>query len=288
MRIKILAAMMTVAAAAFAAEATPPPAAFADNAAPAKDIPAEYEFIQAHPCVCGGVLVPFDHYIDYRDDTILEIVLTRCPQCREDRTFYFDLTSRYGDLPTFRKSLLATRKEAAAAEDQPCATPATAVAVGGIPEEYIFLETTKHACGAYYRAGMQSLSAAEGHYYDVIEATCPADGAATAFYFIVDSFFGNMDGYPELAHGKYGGEPPEALPGRRIETAYDAADNAGRAQLLEDATHAADGGKLVLVNGWTGDVNGVIYGVADTTCAACGSPVRLYFKLPADAAAKTE
>lgn len=266
-------------AAAAAGALAPPPASTPDNAAPAAAVADEYTFIAAHPCADGGALVPYDNVVAYNGDQVLEVVLSRCPSCREERPFYFDLTPRYGTLPALRARLLATRPAAGPSDDNPCPTVGNAVTVASVTEEYILLETTPHSCGTPYVSGGQSLANEGGHYYDVLTASCPADGAQADFYFNIDSFYGQFDKYPELVHMSHAGEPPAALPGRTPATAYAAADAAARAALLDEATHAADGGKLDVGRKWDYDDQGVRYGVAETTCAQCGMPVRLYFVL---------
>ena len=270
---------LTLVAAAAAGATAPPPASSPDNAEAAAAIADEYAFIAAHPCPDGGVLIPYENFVDYYGDNILEIVLTRCPTCREERPFYFDLSPRYGTLPDFREDLLTTRPAAGPSDDNPCPTAANAVTVNSVTEEYVFLETTRHTCGTPYVSNGQALAGESGHYYDVLTASCPADGAQTDFYFNIDSFYGQFDKYPELVHMSHTGEAPGALAGRTPGTAYEAEDEAARADILAKATHAADGGKLALLKKWDYRDGVVHYGVAETTCPECGTPVRLYFTL---------
>jgi hypothetical protein len=282
MRIRVLAGILALAAAALAAAPAPPPAAYADNAEPAKDVAGEYEFIEQHPCVCGGVLVPYKNDFYYVGDVIVEAILTRCPKCREDRTFYFDCTPRYGSLSSFRKKHLDTRAQAGPSDDQPCPTAATAITVNSISEEYILLFTTAHTCGSYYERKFQSLGTENGHWYDTIKATCSADGAETDFYFLIDSFYGKPEVYPELKHRQKQKTPPDALVGRTIETAFTPESDAAMTEFLEGAKHAADGGALKPINGYETTIDGQLYGVGETVCEKCGLPVRLFVRFQTD------
>jgi hypothetical protein len=248
-----------------------------DTAAAAAAVADEYELIAATPCVDGAAQLPYDNYVEYEGDVIYEVVATRCAQCREDRLFYFDLTPRYGKLAEFREAKLATRAVVPAG-DFPCPSAAGAVTVASITEEYIFVETTRHTCGTPLEAGGQSLVNEGGHYYDVLDARCPADGAQAEFYFNVDALIGNPEAYPELEHARHAVEVPAALPGRTLETAFRGDADARRA-FVANATHAADGAPLEVIGSWTyrgreGDV-----AVFETACAECGTPVRLFVHL---------
>lgn len=259
-----------------AAAQTEPASSYA-AAAPAPAVADEYELIAATRCVCGGEYVPFDDFIDYQRGVIYELVATRCAKCREDRIFYFDLTPRFGTLAEFREAKLATR--AAVPEGElPCPSPESAIVVDSITEEYIFLETTLHTCGTPFASQSQGLTSEEGHYYDVLYARCPADGAEAEFYFNVDAVMFHPEKYPELEHASHQREPPEPLAGRTLATAF-AGDADERRELLEQATHAADGGDLNVVSAWTYHGRAGDYEVVDTTCEKCGAPVRLYFLL---------
>jgi hypothetical protein len=108
-------------------------------------------------------------------------------------------------------------------------------------------------------------------------ALCPADGAKAEFYFNVDAFIFTAEGYPELAHLDRAGEPPEALPGRTLATAFEG-DEAAREKFLREEVHRADGGRLSVVGTWIYRGAEEDYVVAETTCEKCGAPVRLYFR----------
>jgi len=247
-------------------------------AVPAAAIADEYAFIADTRCYCGAALVPYDNFVhyDWAHDRILEVVLSRCERCREERPFYFDLTPRYGALSAFRAAKLATRAHAGPADDEPCPAPTSAVVVGSIAEEYIFLETTRHRCGRCYESAGQRLAEEGGSYYDVLTATCPACGVKVEFYFDVGSFFGDFASYPEMIHQQYERTPPAPLPGRTPATAI-AGSAEERARWLAAARHAADDGGLRVVNRgrWAG-ADGE-YEVIDAACEKCGAPVRLFF-----------
>jgi hypothetical protein len=268
-------AASTALGAGYADAAKPNEAASYAAAAPAASVDDEYELIAATRCVCGGEYVPYDNFVDYQRGVIYELVATRCASCREDRFFYFDLTPRFGTLSEFREAKLATR--AAVPEGElPCPSPESAITADSITEEYIILETTPHSCGTPFTSEDQGLLEEGGHQYDVLSARCPADGAEAAFYFNVDSLMFHPEKYPELKHWSHQLEPPEPLPGRTLETAF--AGNADeRRELLEKATHRADGGALNVVSTWTYRGRAGDYDVVKTTCEKCGAPVRLYF-----------
>jgi len=269
---------MMAATAGAAAPPAPPAAGAPDAAVPAAAVADEYAFVAAHPCACGGALVPYDHYITYDGDRILEVVSTRCGQCREERPFYFDLTPRYGTLGQFRAAKLASRPEAGPADDRPCPAAASAVAADSIAEEYIFLETTFHACGTAYVSAGQTLAEDGGHTYDVLAARCPADGAATDFYFNIDSFFGQFDKYPELEHDRFMGTPPEPLPGRTPESAM-AGTEEERAQWLAEVKHEADRASFDVGRRWTYTEDGGDYEMVEATCPECGQSLRLFMEV---------
>ena len=108
-------------------------------------------------------------------------------------------------------------------------------------------------------------------------AACPADGAQAEFYFNVDSFAFKMEKYPEMTHMARAGEPPEALPGRTLATAF-AGDEAAQEKFLAEATHEADGGKLNVAVTWLHRGSSGDYVIAETECEKCGTPVRLYLR----------
>jgi len=269
-------ALVTAWAAAYAASPDPGPAYSFATAAPAASPDEAYDLIEATPCICGGAHVPYSHYVEYEGDVIYEIYLTRCAKCREERAFYFDLTPRFGKLGAFREAKLATR--AVAPEGNlPCPTRESAVAVASITEEYIILENTPHSCGTHFFSSGQALQAEGGHHYDVLYASCPADGAEAEFYFDIGALMFNVEKYPELAHMKRAGEPPEPLPGRILSTAVEG-DEAAHDKFLAAAAHRADGGKLDVVATWIYRGPDDDYVVVDTTCEECGTPVRLYLR----------
>jgi hypothetical protein len=267
---------LLAAAAAFSFAADVGPASSFATAAPAPTIDDEYDLIEATPCVCGGACVPYFHNLEYGGDVIYEVILTRCAQCREERVFFFDLTPRFGKLNEFREAKLATRLVAGEG-DLPCPTAESAVAVDSITEEYIFLETTPDSSGEYFRSGGQSLREESGHNYDVLYPVCPRGGVEAEFYFNIDSFAFDMEKYPEMTHMARAGEPPPALPGRTLETAF-AGDDAAQEEFLAEATHGADGGKLNVAVTWVYRGPSSDYVVAETECEKCGTPVRLYLR----------
>lgn len=271
----MLTRMLAVAVAAAAMGVEAPPGALPSTPQPAPAVADEYDFVAAATCPCGGSYVAYNHFNDYAGDQVLDVVFTRCSQCREERLFYFDLTPRYGTLSEFRAAKLATRARPGPSPDNPCPDYASAVTVASIEEEYIFLETTSHSCGSFYVAGDQALANEGGHYYDLLTARCPGDGTTTTFTFNIDSFYGNAAAYPEMIHLGRQGNPPPPLPGRAPETAF-----AGTAEEIAAAfaaaTHAADGGPLILINRTEWSSGGNNYEVRYTQCGSCGLPVVLY------------
>ena len=272
----ISAALVTACVAAHAAPAEVGPAASFATAAPLASPDEAYDLIDATPCVCGGDLAPYAHYIEYRGDVIYEVYLTRCADCREERPFFVDLTPRFGTLSAFLEAKLASRAVVPEG-DLPCPTAESAIAVNSITEEYIILENTAHSCGTNFVSGSQALQAEGGHHYDVLYGVCPADGAEAEFHFNIDALMFNVEKYPELAHMKRAGKPPEPLPGRTLGTAVEG-DEAAHDKFLAAAVHRADGGKLDVVATWIYRGPDDDYVVVDTTCGECGTPVRLYLR----------
>jgi hypothetical protein len=272
----ITAAIITASAASFAVPADVGPARSFATAAPVSSPDEAYDLIAATPCLCGGALVPYAHYVEYRDDAVYEIYLSRCATCREERPFFVDLTPAFGKLSAFLQAKLATRGVVPEG-DLPCPTYESAIAVDSITEEYIILENTGHSCGANFVSSSQALQAEGGHHYDVLHAACPADGAQAEFYFNIDAFIFHAEGYPELAHMKRAGEPPAALPGRTLSTAVEG-DEAAHDKFLAEATHGVDGGKLNVAATWIYRAPDDDYVVVDATCEECGTPVRLYLR----------
>jgi len=277
MRSLFIAAVVATAAAASAGLAADLGPAGSLAAAEAVTSPDEaYDLIEATPCLCGGDLVPYAHFIEYAGDVIYEIYLTRCAQCREERPFYFDYTPRFGKLSEFMEAKLSTR-EVVPEGELPCPTAESAVVVASITEEYIVLENTRHSCGTPFVSKGQALQAEAGHHYDVLYAVCPADGVEAEFYFNIDALMFNLEAYPEMVHMRRAGEPPEPLPGRTLGTAFEG-DEAAQDEFLAEATHRADGGKLAVVDTWIYRAPDDDYVVVETACEKCGTPVRLYLR----------
>jgi hypothetical protein len=272
----IAAVLVRASAASFAAPAALGPARSFVTAEAVASPDEAYDLIGATPCVCGGELVPYAHYVEYEGDVIYEIYLSRCAQCREERPFFFDLTPRFGKLSAFMEAKLATRAVVPKG-DLPCPTRESAIVVASITEEYIVLENTLHSCGTPFVAKGQGLEAEGGHHYDLLRAECPADGAQAEFYFNIDALMFNIEAYPELVHMRRAGEPPEALPGRTLASAFEG-DKAACEKFLAEATHRADGAKLRVVSTWVYHAAAADYLVVETTCEECGTPVRLYFR----------
>lgn len=270
-------AVITAAAAAslgFAADLGPAASPATAEAVTAPD--EAYDLMEATPCLCGGALAPYVHNFEYAGDVIYEVYLTRCRQCREERPFFFHYTPRFGKLSEFMEAKLATR-EVVPEGDLPCPAYDSAVVVESITEEYIFLENTLHSCGTPFVSKGQALQAEGGHHYDVLYAVCPADGAEAEFYFNIDAFMFNVEAYPEMVHLRRAGEPPAALTGRTLGTAFEG-DEAAQDEFLAEETHRADGGKLAVVDTWIYRAPDGDYVVVETTCEKCGTPVRLYLR----------
>ena len=278
MRIDLIAlALVTAAASPGVAAEIGPGTSF--DAAEAITSPDEaYDLIEATPCLCGGQFIPHAHYIEYKDDVVYEIYLSRCSQCREERPFFFDYTPRFGKLSAFMEAKLATRGVVPEG-DLPCPSAESAIVVNSITEEYIVLENTLHACGTPFESTGQALAAEGGHHYDVLYAVCPADGAEAEFYFNIDAVMFNLEAYPEMAHMRRAAEPPEALPGRTLRSAFEG-DEAACDKFLAEETHRADGGKLTVADSWIYRDADAYYVIVETTCEKCGTPVRLYFRSP--------